>query len=139
MVELSFIDSNIIIFANIRNFPEYHQALNIMEMGLKGTLRLCYNTIIALETHYKLNKLIGTEEANFRVEVLLKSRRLIYFDISKNTIQKAISITKDFNIRTNDAVIVASMLENNITKIYTDNETDFMKVPKLQVINPIKR
>ncbi len=139
MVELSFLDSNIIIFANIKNFPEYKYAVNILEMGLKGELNLCINTIIALETHYKLTKLINIEEANYRVGTIFKSRRILYFNISKETVQQGFSIAKKYNIKTNDAVIVASMLENNISKIYTDNENDFRKIKNLEIINPIPR
>ena len=61
MVELSFIDSNIIVFANVKDFPEYNYSLTVLENGLKGNLYLCFNTIIALETHYKLTKLINIE------------------------------------------------------------------------------
>ncbi|HUY00320.1 MAG TPA: PIN domain-containing protein [Candidatus Deferrimicrobium sp.] len=138
MVELSFIDSNILVFANVKNFPEYEKAVSILEMGLKGTLNLCINTIIALETHYKLVKLINTEEANYRVETLFKSKRFIFFNISKKTIQDGFSIAKQYNLRTNDAVIIASMYENNIPKIYTDNTRDFQKVKNLELINPIR-
>jgi len=139
MVELSYIDSNIIIFANVEDFPEYKYSLTILEKGLRGELYLCFNTIIALETHYKLAKLINVDEANYRVENLFKSKRISYFNVSKVTIQKGFSIAKKYNIKTNDAVIVASMLENNISKIYTDNETDFKKIENLEIINPIPR
>lgn len=138
MVELSFNDSNIIVFANVKNFPEYKKAVGILEMGLKGQLKLCFNTIIALETHYKLLKLINIEEANYRVETLFKSMRLFYFDVLMSTLQKGFSIVKKNNIRTNDAVILASMYENGISKIYTDNETDFQKVKDIEIINPIR-
>jgi predicted nucleic acid-binding protein len=138
MVDLRFIDSNILVFANVKNFPEYERALNVLEMGLKGQLKLCFNTIIALETHYKLLKLINIEEANYRVETLFKSKRIIYFDVLMNTLQKGFAIAKKEHIRTNDSVIVASMYEHNISKIYTDNETDFQKVKDIEIINPIR-
>lgn len=76
MVELSFIDSNILVFANVKNYPEYEEAVNILEMGLKGQLKLCFNTIIVLETHYKLSNLINIEEANYRVELFSNQREL---------------------------------------------------------------
>ncbi len=139
MVELSFIDSNILIYANVEDFPEYKYSLTILEKGLKGELYLCFNTIIALETHYKLTKLINVDEANYRVENLFKSKRISYFNVSKISIQNGFSIAKKYNIKINDAVIVSSMLENNISKIYTDNEKDFKKIENLEIINPIPR
>jgi len=107
-------------------------------MGLKGQLKLCFNTIIALKTHYKLSHLINVEEANYRVGTLFKSKRIIYFDILMSTIQNGFAIAKKEYIRTNDSVIIASMYENHISKIYTDNEINFQKVEDIEIINPIR-
>ncbi len=54
---------------------------------------------------------------------------------------KGVELTRKYEKdkpKTNDAVIAASMLENNIETIYTDNEKDFRKVLGLEVINSLK-
>ncbi|MHA1132142.1 MAG: type II toxin-antitoxin system VapC family toxin, partial [Candidatus Helarchaeota archaeon] len=80
------------------------------------------------ESHYKLAKLTNIEEANYRVGNLFKSKRILYFNVSKETIRSGFSIAKNYNLRTNDAVIISSMLENNVTRIYTDNVSDFKNI-----------
>lgn len=37
-----------------------------------------------------------------------------------------------------DALIAETMKENGIVKIYTENEQDFMKIPGIKVVNPLK-
>ena len=139
--QMAFVDSNIIIFANVETYPEYPKALELIERGLKGEFTICFNTITALEAHYKLLRALGADEARYRIRALFESRGTLYFDVSKDTVLKGAELTKKYEtdrLRTNDAVIAASMLENNIKTIYTDNEKDFRKILDLKVINPLK-
>lgn len=55
-----------------------------------------------------------------------------------STLQNGFAMAKKEHIRTNDSVIIASMYENHISKIYTDNEIDFQKVKDIEIINPIR-
>ena len=139
--QMAFVDSNIIIFANVETYPEYSKALELIEKGLKGEFIICFNTIIALEIHYKLLRALGAGEARYRIRALFESRGTLYFDVSRDTVLKGVELTKKYEkdrLKTNDAVIAASMLENNIKTIYTDNEKDFRRVLGLEVINPLK-
>ena len=93
-----------------------------------------------METHYKLLRILGAKEAQYRIKTLFESKRTLFFDVGKETILKGIELTRRYErqvLRTNDAVIAASMLENNVKTIYTDNEKDFRKVEGLEVINPL--
>jgi predicted nucleic acid-binding protein len=54
------------------------------------------------------------------------------------TIKKAFELCEKYNILTNDAGIVASMRENDVDTIYTDNVRDFRKIDKIRVVNPVR-
>ncbi|NVM05179.1 MAG: type II toxin-antitoxin system VapC family toxin [Candidatus Helarchaeota archaeon] len=138
MAEIAFIDSNIIIFANIKNSPDHAKSLALLEKALKGEFIGCINPIIAIEAHYKLMKYIDSSEAKYRINSLLDSFKLRFFSITKGTLKKGFDISDINKIATNDSIIIASMLENNVNKIYTDNEIDFKKYPKIKVVNPLK-
>ena len=137
MAEIAFIDSNIIVFSNIKNAPEYFVSLSLLEDALKGKFIGCINTIIAIETHYKLLAYINSTEAKLRVGNILDSRNIRFFNVTKGTLKEGFVISEKYKIRTNDSVIIASMVENDIKKIYTNNEKDFKKHPELEVINPL--
>ncbi|MFQ6137423.1 MAG: type II toxin-antitoxin system VapC family toxin [Candidatus Hydrothermarchaeales archaeon] len=117
-----FIDSNILVFANVEKYPEHERALKVLEDGLKGEFVLSFNTVIALEAHYKLLKILNASDARYRVGTLFKSKRTLFFNVDEEAIEKAFEISEKYKIGTNDAAIAASMLGNGIEKIYTDNK-----------------
>ena len=138
MTKHIFVDSNIFVFANIADCPEHDRALKILEKGLMGGYTICFNDIIALETHYKLLKILGSKEARYRVSTIFDSKRTSFLKMDVKTIKKAFELCEKYNILTNDAGIIASMLENYIDTIYTDNVKDFRKIDKIRVVNPVR-
>ncbi len=73
-----FVDSNIFVFANVADCPENDKALKILEKGLMGGYTICFNDIVALETHYKLLKILGSKEAGYRVSTLLTLKEPLF-------------------------------------------------------------
>ena len=58
--------------------------------------------------------------------------------IKPNSIVLATKISEEYNMSYWDSLLAATMKENGITTIYTENEKDF-KVPWIKVINPFKK
>jgi len=57
-----FIDSNIFIFANIKEYPEYETAKEKIEKIVESDI-LAVNPIIISEVNYKLYRLLGSKES----------------------------------------------------------------------------
>ena len=53
-----------------------------------------------------------------------------------NTVIRAVSIAKEYKIHFFDALLVATMQENGIEEIITENTEDFRKIQWLKVKNP---
>lgn len=51
--------------------------------------------------------------------------------------KKAIAIAKSSKMPIWDSLIIATALENGITKIYTENTKDFKEIARIDAINPI--
>lgn len=83
-------------------------------------------------------KILGPKEAGYRVGTIFDSKRTSFLKMDVKTIKNAFELCERYNILTNDAGIVASMLENNVDTIYTDNVRDFRKIDKIRVINPVR-
>ncbi|ATZ60872.2 MAG: type II toxin-antitoxin system VapC family toxin [Methanosarcinales archaeon Met12] len=131
-----FVDSNIFMFAGDENYPEHMNAKSFFEEKRE---KFCFNTIIALESHYGYLRNLGAEEAEVRLKAMLESKLLKYYAITEEDLIKGAEISRRYNIKTNDATIIANMLRNGIDRIATDNVKDFSKHSKIKVINPIKR
>jgi len=140
--ELFLMDTNILVYAYDKTEREKHRICR--ELVAK-----CWN----LETEYAISLqnisefyLIITKKVENPVP--LKDARSIVKDIinfkcwkkinfTQNTIISAININKRYKIHYWDALLIATMRENNVFCIYTENESDFKKIRWLDVINPL--
>ena len=138
---LAIIDSNVLIYAMIKDYPDktkHDKCLALLELGLKGQLNyiLAVNPIIIVEVFSVLRKLLGCDEAHFRISSLLRSRRLGFLSISKEACQNSIQWAKERNIPVNDALIAASMSQY-AEIIYTVDEEHFKKLEEyITILNP---
>ena len=128
------IDTNILIFANLNDYPEFTLAQQFFREQIENGSHFFVNPIIISEFHYKLTKMIGPEIAEERVRNILDSHYFTYVSLEKETIQKAISMSTQIQIRTNDAFIAQHVLDLPECSIATDNVRDFKKVREISII-----
>ncbi len=126
------VDSNIFIFANIKEYPEYSVAKAKLK-DLVKTHKLLVNTIIISEVHYKLYRLLGEEESFNRTQKILYSKHVNYESVEQCTILKALELSHNNNIRINDAIIAAHANDLNVG-LFTDNVKDFEKISNLEIV-----
>jgi len=126
------VDSNIFIFANIEEYPEYP----LVKAKIKELIKTHYllvNTIIISEVQYKLYRLLGQEESHNRTLKILNSKYIVYESVSIDTILKALELSYNSNIRINDAIIAQNAMDLNVD-VFTDNTEDFKKISNLKII-----
>ena len=140
----AIIDSNVIVYAMIKDYPIklcHEKCLSLLEKGLKGELDyiLALNPVIVVEVFSALRKLLDDNEAESKVGALLRSRRLAFLSISKEACQNAVQWAKQQNIPVNDALIAANMTEY-AHLIYTSDEEHFNKLKEygIKIANPIR-
>ena len=66
---------------------------------------------------------------------------LTLFDIINyhgKTVVNALQLSSNYKIHFFDALIVATMEENSIYEIITENEKDFNKISNIRITNPFK-
>ena len=82
---------------------------------------------------------LSSQETKSIIEDIIKSKNFAIFRFTEKTILKAIEISNNFSVSYWDALIAATMRENQVFTIVTENERDFKKVPWLKVINPFSK
>jgi len=70
-----------------------------------------------------------------RRKVLHGSAYVISFN--EDTVINAIDISVKFKIHYWDSLLCATMKQNGITGLYTENEKDFKKIAWITVVNPM--
>lgn len=129
-----FVDSNILIFAELDEYPEHKLAVNkIDEISHNNTLAV--NNVIISEVFHKLSALLNRREAKKKVEGILESSHIKYITIEKSTVKSALDLPEKYNIRINDALIAQHVFDAKCDGILTDNVKDFKRIRGLNVIN----
>ncbi|HMK94337.1 MAG TPA: PIN domain-containing protein [Candidatus Limnocylindrales bacterium] len=142
---LAVVDSNIIIYAmtiDAREKRSHEACLNLIDRGFKGQLDyiLALNDLIVVEVFSALRKLLSPVEAESRVSLLLRSRRIAYLSISSEECEVAIKWAKIKNVPVNDALIAANTARH-AELIFTADEEHFRHLEEfgVKLVNPLKK
>ncbi|MDO8553310.1 MAG: PIN domain-containing protein [Candidatus Micrarchaeota archaeon] len=138
MKDKIMVDTNVLIYIETSDEEKKHEiAIETLEkMKLEYDLFLSIQNINEFSnnmlkksnlSHSSINEIITNYQTTFN---------MIFFNIE--TIKAANNVSREYNIHFYDALLAATMQENNIFKIITENEKDFKKVPWIKIINPFK-
>ncbi len=126
------IDSNIWIFAENDKAPEQKQASEKIRKII-DTTEFGINPIITSEVFYKLNYILGKDEAHKRMINILDHRSAKWLDVPLSTARKAINLSFNSEIKINDAIIAQQAIDFNIS-LLTDNVKDFKRIKEINII-----
>lgn len=137
-----FIDSNVLVYALDPNENEKHaKAKEIITKGLKGELSIavsnqtigeCCNALL-----HKYERPPDRKQLGEFFQTIIRAPSIRKLTYSCLTAVQASSSAYE-GIHYWDAVIGQTMLENGITKIYTENTKDFAKIKGIKTVNPFK-
>lgn len=140
--ELYLIDTNILIYSFDASDPDKQK---ICASLIKKCWLREVSYAISLQNLSEFYVVVTRKiEAPFPHEIARKiikdiinfnSWKVIRFD--DKTLLSAIDISIQFNIHYWDALLCATMKQNGITNIFTENIKDFVKVPWITTVNPM--
>lgn len=138
-----FVDSNILVYAYDKSEGKKHKICkNFLEKVFLGDKRIFLSTQILSEFAFvvtkKIRKPLSNNEVYEILEELTNLENIIVLQISKKTVLNTVKITNNHNLNFWDAQIASTIVENNITKILTENIKDFSKFRSIEAISPFK-
>lgn len=133
------IDSNIIIYALNSDLPEHTNCEQLFENVANGVETIGIPSIVFMESYHALvySYKFKHSEVKERLTILIDSEYIIIYTISTSTLLYAFEIAAQYNIGGRDALISASLLENNIKEIYS-HDKDFDTIKEMVRIDPVK-
>ena len=138
--EIGLIDSNILVYAHdVDNKTKYSKAKSFV--AHKYITKTAIVSAQNLAEFYraiteKISKKVNKEMAKQAVRDCTNILQVVSYD--HKILLEAIDIAQIYDVPFWDALIAATMQENQIDVIYTENGKDFKKIPWLKVINPLK-
>jgi predicted nucleic acid-binding protein len=138
--EIFLVDTNILVYAYEKeDCKRKIESQNILEKCFNKEITLALsNQNLAEFSYVALKKLKLDPEIITRIiEDITNFSGFKKINYKEKTIISAIEIANKNNMSFWDSLISATMIENGILNIYTENSKDF-KIPQLNVINPLK-
>ena len=142
MKDKFLIDTSIFVYAFDETEPvKRAKCKEFIENVLYNESVYISNQIFA-ELYYVLTKIMRTpikeEDAQSIVKGFNDSVNWKKINYTHLTVLRAMYLSKSFQVDFWDSLIAATMIENNVFTVVTENEKDFRKIPMLKVVNPMK-
>ena len=143
--EVALLDTNILIYAADETSPFYQAAKALREKGLRGEILLCIcpqvlNEFFATVTNpQRVSNPRTQNEARLEMEKYFFSKNIIKIYPGSDVIEKTLDLLKRYEVTRQeifDLQLVATMLSNNVTRLYTYNKDDFVKFKEIEVLSP---
>lgn len=137
---MALIDSNILVYAfNKEAGSKHKRAKSLFKKALRDEIQGAVSIQNLSEFYVVVTEKIANpmprKEALENVEdIILSPIEILRFD--ENTVIEAVRLNKRHKVHYWDCLIAATMKENNIEKIYTENRKDFKKLPGLKPVSP---
>jgi predicted nucleic acid-binding protein len=136
----TLVDTNILVYAHQKGEPDKHAICSRTVNGLIDSDEI----VLSVQNIAELSRVLG-EKAVPSVD--MEMVRQYVFDLAESstviaynehTVMDALMLSKQHKIHFFDALLAATMQENGISEILTENTEDFKKIKWLTVRNPIK-
>ena len=139
--KLFLVDSNMIIYAfELTESDKNQKAKKLIDECWIGKIRLAVSSQNLAEFAYTAT---SKAKLDFRrvktaVDYIASFDGFIKINYSTSTVLTAIDIANEYNMPFWDSLLAATMKENGIFNIYTENTKDF-KIPWINAVNPFKK
>ncbi len=131
------IDSNLLVYAFEPGSQKHRKVLDLFDVVVRNK-----TAAISVQNLAEFSSVILSRKNEIRVFDKLgnftENLRQVFFFIaySSETVLKAQKLVEGFETPFYDALLAATMMENGIRTIYTENESDFAKIPGIRAVNP---
>ncbi|HZX34115.1 MAG TPA: PIN domain-containing protein [archaeon] len=138
--EAGLIDSNILVYA----FDEHDEEKHGKAMRFLSGKAADGNAVVSAQNLAEFHSIVTTK---LRKPIKAEASREIISGFSgtigtihynADTVVKAIELQAAYKAPFWDALIAATMLENGVKTIFTENTADFRKIPFIKAVNPLK-
>ena len=144
--ERVFLDTNILVYAADELSPFHRKAKEIRDKVGRERIKACISLQVLTEFYSAVTNTrneipLSPKKAKKEIESYLRNDFIIKLSPREKTIRRMIDLAQIKGVKGQniyDTQIVATMLDNGIRRIYTNNDKDFVKFGEIEVVNPFK-
>lgn len=145
MSEPIFLDANLLVYAFYPKVPQYSLARQVLDLAQNEDTRLCVSSQVLAEFYAvvtnpkRVDPALKSQAALRRIDEILSLPGLIVLPQPVDVVRRWVTLLHRHPVtrhRIFDIQLVATMLANGITRIYTFNIRDFKPFPEIEAIEP---
>jgi toxin-antitoxin system PIN domain toxin len=142
---LALLDSNILIYSHQAHSKFHVPSRDLLEKALKGDLNVCICPQVLMEFYAvitnpkRVTNPVDSKQATMAVMMFLKAKRILKIFPKEDTIDITLNLLEKYSVRDRkifDLQLVATMISNNVTNLYTYNFNDFTEFKEIEVLSP---
>jgi len=143
--ETALLDTNVLVYAADGTSPFYQPSRQLRDSGLHGEVSLCvfpeiFSEFFAVITDSRrVHNPRTQEEAATEIEKYLKAEHLLKLYPGPDVMEIMLELLRRYEIKKQeifDLQLVATMLSNNIKRIYTFNREHFDRFSEIETREP---
>jgi toxin-antitoxin system PIN domain toxin len=141
----ALLDTNVLVYAADDTAPQREAARRLINQGTREELFLCVTPQVMCEFFAVITdpRRVGTpwnrEKAIGAIDRYIRSRRIMKIYPTVDTLERMVDLLREHDIVRQDIFdlhLVATMLSNSITRLYTYNRADFSRFQEIEVLTP---
>lgn len=141
---MKLLDSNILVYAYETAKPEKREkAKRIIARCYSGKERLAFSaqnlSEFFVNITQKVPQPLSAGQAKTIIASILEIDDIPVFGVKAEHVQIAINTHIETGAHYWDCLLAATMIQNGIFEIYTENTKDFSKIPGIKAINPLRQ
>ena len=143
--DLALVDANVLVYATYPESEHHVPARALLDRAQSGQVRLCVTSQILAEFYAvvtdsrRVTEPRQPEEAIEAVQDFLHMPGLTLLPMPADVVPRWIDLARKYPVTRGaifDIQLVASMLANDVPRIYTFNRPHFEKLAELEVLTP---
>lgn len=146
-MEPIFLDSNVLIYAHQEGEPQHAAAKELRDQALLGHISVCLSPQVLREFFSVMSntgprgpqRALSSEEAAGQVKRYYESEHLQIIYPGINIVPRLLVLLEETAVtgrHVHDLYLAATMLENNVTRVYTYDPSIFSRISSIEVLTP---
>ncbi len=142
---LALLDANVLIYAEQDMSPHYDASKSLRDRALTGEISACVspqvlNEFFAVVTNrHRVDEPLTVPEAIDQIRKYYRAKRLVKIYPGPTIIERMLALLETHPVSgrdIHDLHLIATMLENGVTKVYTFNTKDFTPFSEIEILTP---
>ena len=143
--ELAFIDTNVLVYAADQTSPFHEPSRSLRDQGVQGEIALGISPQILMEffavvtNPKRVQNPRSPGEAIAEIEKYIQSPQIHKLHPGPDILERSVALLKKYQVSQQevfDLQLVATMLSNNVKRIYTYSQNHFAKFTEIEVLTP---